>query len=136
MLSAWLFCVLLVISLPWANFDGVAHWKNVQWVPFTHLNLHPEVMIETALNLLAFVPVGYLAIRSFAPHRRACFYTVLLGFVASSGIEAYQLFCHGRVPSTSDIIMNVAGTGIGIWLACAIDHMLTVFAVQVRRFTA
>jgi glycopeptide antibiotics resistance protein len=132
MLSLWLLCILIVISLPWSNVDGIAHWKNVQWIPFTHLSFQPAVMIETALNLIAFMPVGYLAVRSFPPNGRPLFYAALLGFCASFGIEAYQLFCHDRVPSTSDIIMNVAGTSTGIWLALTIDRMFLLCAVRIR----
>jgi glycopeptide antibiotics resistance protein len=136
MLSLWLLCVLLVISLPWSNFDGIAHWKNVQWVPFGHLSFHPAVMVETALNLIAFIPVGYLGVRSFLPNSQPFFFAALLGFCASFSIEAYQLFCHDRVPSTTDIIMNVSGTSIGVYLAFAIDHIFSFFVVQVRRLTA
>ena len=135
LLFLWLLCVLLVISLPWSKFDGSAHWSNVQWLPFTHLSFHPAVITEATLNLIAFIPVGYLGIRSFLPGSRPLFYAALLGFAASFGIEAYQLFCHDRVPSTSDIIMNVGGTSIGIWLAFTIDRVLELFTVRIRRFS-
>jgi glycopeptide antibiotics resistance protein len=134
MLGCWLTAVLLVISLPWPNFDGTPHWNSVQWVPFTHLNWHRAVLAEAALNMLAFVPVGYLSVRSawslkWSPLFVAC----LLGFASSFGIETYQLFCFDRVPSTSDVLMNGAGTACGVWLANAIDRMLTWCSLPFRR---
>ena len=125
MLGCWLTAVLLVISLPWPNFDGTPHWNSVQWVPFTHLNWHRAVLAEAALNMLAFVPVGYLSVRSFLLCRRhPLLVASFLGFVSSFTIEAYQLFCQDRVPSTSDILTNVAGTAMGAWLAFAIDQQV------------
>jgi len=136
-LGLWLASVLLVISLPWSNFDATPHWKNVQWIPFTHLSLHQGVLIETALNILAFIPVGYLSVRSFLLCRRrpllvACF----LGFASSFTIEAYQLFCQDRVPSTSDIFTNVAGTAMGVWLAFATDQFVAFCTLHFRRLCA
>ena len=136
MLSLWLLCVLVVISLPGAGFDGMPHWKNIEWVPFTHLSFHPEVMIETALNLVAFIPLGYLAIRSVSQtSRNPILAALLLGLCSSAGIEFYELFCHDRFPSTTDILMNVGGTGIGVWLAFTIDQMFTFFLPDARRLT-
>src|SRR5690242_14031365 len=102
-LSLWLASVLLVISLPWSKFDATPHWQNVQWVPFAHLSFHPTVLIEAALNLLAFIPVGYLTVRSLSPSSRHPFLLAsLLAFFSSTGVETYELFCHDRVSSTTD----------------------------------
>ena len=137
MLGCWLTAVLLVISLPWPNFDGTPHWNSVQWVPFTHLNWHRAVLAEAALNMLAFVPVGYLSVRSFLLCRRhPLLVASFLGFVSSFTIEVYQLFCQDRVPSTSDILTNVAGTAMGAWLAVAIDQFVAFCTLHFRRLCA
>ena len=135
MLVVWLAAVLVVISLPWTNFDATPHWKNVQLFPFAHFNFHHTVLIETALNLVAFIPAGYLSIRSFSAGRRPVLYAFLLGFCSSVAIEFYQLFCHDRVPSTTDVLMNVTGTAIGVWLAFAIDHVFTFCTIRIRRLS-
>src|SRR5215471_6040136 len=135
-LCLWLISVLLVISFPGSNFDGTPHWENVQWIPFTHLSFHPTVIVETAANFLAFIPIGYLMVRSLSPGSRHPFFLAsLLGFSSSTGIEVYQLFCHDRVPETADVLMNVAGTVVGAWVAVAIDQILTFCALQVRRLS-
>ena len=136
-LGLWLASVLLVISFPGAGFDATPHWENVQWIPFTHLNLHNDVLVETALNILAFVPVGYLSVRSFLLCRRhPVLVASFLGFVSSFTIEVYQLFCQDRVPSTSDILTNVAGTAMGAWLAVAIDQFVAFCTLHFRRLCA
>lgn len=136
MLGLWLTSVLLVISLPWSKFDATPHWKNVQWVPFAHFNFHPTVLVEAALNLLAFIPVGYLAVRSSSSTRSPGFAALLLGFFSSVCVEFYQLFCHDRVLSTTDILMNVAGTAVGVWLTFAIDQIFTFCTSRFSRFSA
>ena len=136
MLGIWLTSVLMVISLPWSKFDARPHWKNVQWVPFEHFSLHPTVLTETILNVIAFIPVGYLAARSLAQsHQRPVLGALALGACSSVSIELYQLFCQDRVPSTTDLLMNVGGTAIGVWLAFAIDWTLTFFMLHIRRLS-
>ena len=137
MLGLWLSSVLLVISLPWSKFDAHPHWKNVQLVPFTHLSFHPTILFEISLNIVAFIPVGYLTVRSVShTNRNPIVAALLLGFCSSVSIEFYQLFCYDRVPSTSDILMNVAGTAVGVWLAFAIDHILAFCTIRIRRLSA
>src|SRR5262245_7961596 len=136
-LCLWLVSVLLVITLPWSNFDGTPHWENVRWIPFAHLSFDPAVMVETAANFLAFIPIGYLTVRSFSPSLRHPFFLAsLLGFCSSMGIEIFQLFCHDRAPETIDVLMNVAGTLVGAWLAFAIDQIFTFCTVRLRRLSA
>ena len=136
MLGIWLTSVLMVISLPWSKFDARPHWKNVQWVPFEHFSLHPTVLTETILNVIAFIPVGYLAARSLAQsHQRPVLGALALGACSSVSIELYQLFCQDRVPSTTDLLLNVGGTAIGVWLAFAIDWTLTFFMLHIRRLS-
>jgi VanZ family protein len=137
MLGTWLGAVLLVISLPWSKFDARPHWENVRLLPLHDLTLDPTIWVEYALNILAFVPVGYLAVRSASQRsRKPMVAALLLGLCSSVGIEVYELFCQDRVPSTTDILTNVGGTGIGVWLACAIDQVLAFFNLKARRLPA
>ncbi|HEU4502144.1 MAG TPA: VanZ family protein, partial [Nitrospira sp.] len=93
-------------------------------------------LVETAANILAFVPVGYLLVRSLSPNcGHPVFFACLLGFWSSVGIETYQLFCHDRVPSATDIFMNVAGTAVGVWLALAVDKAFTFCTFRIRRLS-
>jgi hypothetical protein len=40
------------------------------------------------------------------------------------------------VPSTTDVLMNVTGTAVGVWLALAIDQVLTFWTICIRRLSA
>ena len=40
------------------------------------------------------------------------------------------------VPSTTDVLMNVTGTAIGVWLALAIDQIITFCTVRIRSVSA
>jgi glycopeptide antibiotics resistance protein len=136
MLCLWLAAVLLVISHPWSRFDATPHWENVHWIPFAHLSFHPTTLVDTVANILAFIPIGYLTLRSLPRTRHAFSLASLLAFCSSVSIEIYQVFCHERVPSTTDILMNVLGAALGVWLALAIDQFATFWTVCVRRLSA
>ena len=129
LLVFWLVSVLIVISLPGEKFDGTPHWESIQWIPFAALSYHREVVTEALANFLAFVPIGYLAIRSFNPGaKRLLFLAGLIGFAASFSIETYQLFCRSRVPSSTDLILNTAGAVLGAQLALKLDDLIGFFS--------
>src|SRR5215813_2673566 len=93
-----LISVLLVISLPWWKFDGTPHWENVYWIPFSGpVRLHPKVIFEIVGNLVIFVPIGFLFVRSFSPGiRQPLLWVTAVGLVSSFSIEVYELFCRYR----------------------------------------
>ena len=137
LLFLWLACVLFVISLPWSRFDGTLHWGNIHWIPFAYLSFHPSDVFETAANVLAFIPIGYLMVRSFPPAtNRPLWFAFLLGLSCSTGMEFYQLLCHDRVPSTTDVLTNVAGTVLGARMALGIDQLLNLCTVRLRRLSS
>ena len=134
LLFLWLTSVLLVISFPWSKFDGTPHWDNIQWIPFAHLSFHPTVLVETGANFLAFIPIGYLMVRSLSPGtRQPLLLASLLGLCSSASVEFYQLLCHGRVPATTDLLINVAGTVLGARMARGVDQLLNLCTVGLRR---
>ena len=134
LLFLWLASVLLVISFPWSKFDGTPHWENIKWMPFAHLSLHPAVVFETTANFLAFIPIGYLFVRSSSPGtRHPILLAMILGVFSSASIEFYQLFCHDRVPATTDLLTNGAGTILGARLALGVDQLLERWTVWLHR---
>ena len=60
----------------------------------------------------------------------------LVGFASSFCIETYQLFCLDRVPSVSDVLLNVIGTASGAWLAFTIDQILGWWSLRFRNSPA
>ena len=125
LLVSWLASVLMVISLPGGKFDGTPHWESIQWIPFAARSFHRAVVTETLANFLAFIPIGYLAVRSFASDiKRPLLLAGLVGLTASFSIEIYQLFCLSRVPSSTDLIVNTAGSVLGAHLAFKFDQLI------------
>ncbi len=137
LLLLWLACVLFVISLPWAKFDGSPHWENVLWIPFSGLVFSAATLVETGINVLAFIPIGYLLVRSLPPAiARPLLLALLLGLCCSISAELYQLFCRDRVPSTTDVLTNVAGTVLGARMALGVDQLLSLCTVRLRRLSS
>ena len=139
LLLIWIVTLLLGISWPWSKFDGTPHWERVHWVPFQHVRLTPSLLsdFEFMANIFVFVPLGFLIIRSFPPKSagtwRALLPALLVGGLCSFGLEIYQLFCHDRVPSVTDVINNVSGTVLGAGIALWGGYLLHSSAVRLRR---
>ena len=133
LLVVWVASVWIVISVPGGGFDGMPHWENIQWIPFGAFSFHPAVVAETLANFLAFIPIGYLAVRSFAPNiKRPLLLAGFLGLAASFSIEAYQLFCRSRYPSSTDLVLNTAGVVLGAKLALNLDDLISFFSRRMR----
>ena len=137
LLVLWLASVLFVISLPWWKFDGTPHWQNMSWVPFEGLTFRRPMIFETLANFLSFIPIGYLAVRSFHPGIKGQLLLAgLLGFAASFIIEVYQLFCHHRVPASTDVILNTLGALLGAQVALKLDNIIDFFAPRFGKQTS
>ena len=76
-------------------------------------------MIDILANVALFIPFGFLYF--MAVFRRSGRATILSGlvvsFLLSGGAEFFQVFCHNRIASSTDVLTNVCGAGIGLWLA-------------------
>jgi hypothetical protein len=89
-------------------------WKVVPFVD------DPDIWAairDWAINLLGFVPFGWLVVMLRWPHPGVLLAMVLSAGVSST-IEVGQLLVFSdRFPSTQDIIMNTFGGVLGAWLA-------------------
>ena len=112
----WLAVIVYATTIPWSDFKGHSHWGLVRWIPFGD---HPLVLSDIVGNVALFLPLGYFYF--MAVGRRSRQTTILSGLVVaallSSGAEFFQVFCHDRIASTTDILTNTCGAGIGLWLA-------------------
>jgi VanZ family protein len=77
-----------------------------QWVTYNH--------VEFIANILMFVPAGLFFLLLLG--RRRWWLVILLGFLATVGIETAQLFIPGRVTDIRDVISNTSGAVIGVLL--------------------
>jgi glycopeptide antibiotics resistance protein len=103
--------VICFIVLPWFRPQDHIHLEVVQWVPFV---TPPVRLRDIILNVLLYVPLGYLHVRrsSSMSVARAVAFAIALSAVT----ECAQLFSHGRFPSTTDLVCNTAGAYLGaLW---------------------
>ncbi|MDH3443769.1 MAG: VanZ family protein [Deltaproteobacteria bacterium] len=110
--AAWIFVILGITVLPLENFVGHTHWDQVSWTPFFG---HRLELYDIVGNMVMFIPFGYFLRRAATPRtrKRAWVLTLLLAAGVSTGLEFYQVFCHNRIPSTTDICSNFFGAIIG-----------------------
>jgi len=102
--------------MPWSNFKGHSHWKNVCWLPFSDFSLDHGVVYVLGFfaNIALFFPFGFCFIRSQRKSakskvKRAVLYAAAL----SLALELFQSFGHGRIASTTDIGTNAAEAAWG-----------------------
>lgn len=118
----WFLLAVLSIAplLPLSNFVGHPHWDHIRWIPFQDFALSRNMLKDIVGNTLWFMMLGYLlhyrlnkdshALRTIAT------ITAIAGGISLS-IEFFQVFCHNRIASITDVICNVFGAGLGGYLA-------------------
>ena len=118
----WLLLILAALLVaavvpPWTSFesDTHGHWFKVQWIPFVSRPTPAggfldelRYVAEMAANVLLYVPFGAAAYRLFGGRR-----TIVLAAVLSALTEYTQLYSHTRIPSTTDLVCNLAGAWMG-----------------------
>ena len=105
----WTSLILLVV-LPWANFQNHTHWQRVAWIPF----VSPPVKVrDVVVNVLLYLPWGFLWMRQMPNRLQRIWIVVALAAVLSISTEAAQLYSHGRFPSATDAFNNVLGAFAG-----------------------
>ena len=111
----WTAVIVSVTTLPWSDYVGHPHWDHVRWVPFHD---HPLAATDIALNILLFVPFGFLLmrVRSGTPSAKKAISTLVLAAALSISAEYFQVYCHDRIPSATDVLTNILGAGAGIFL--------------------
>lgn len=111
-LALWTGVIALVV-MPWWSFQDHTHWARVRWIPFVSL---PFSVGDILRNFLLYLPWGYLYARQPREARRSVWRAAGYALALSVTTEATQLWSHGRFPSTTDVICNVAGAwGGAVW---------------------
>lgn len=115
--NVWFCCAIFIIvvtTYPWADFRGYAHWDRVVWVPFQ--NMRPS--LDALANIVLYVPFGFSYLQSQLHVRKGGVVKVaILATLLSGSCEFYQIFCHSRFPSMTDITSNLVGGVIGALIA-------------------
>ncbi|MBS0150412.1 MAG: VanZ family protein [Nitrospira sp.] len=120
--TIWFLLVILAIAplFPLSNFVGHPHWGQIRWVPFHDFSFSWNKLIDVIGNTLWFVVFGYLLhyqLNQNAPSRWTLAATLAIAGGVSLSAELFQVFCHNRISSITDVICNVLGAGLGGYAA-------------------
>lgn len=138
LLAASVALIVAATTMPWsAYYVGHSHWAQVEWVPFSRL-VRPD---DFLLNILLFLPFGFslylwsvagdVRVGSAEPapdrqprvraQRRRIAGVVGAAILLSASVELFQVYCHGRLPTTTDILSNTIGAFLAArWAATRI----------------
>ena len=101
--------------LPLTNFQGHSHWAKVVWIPFGERS---PALSDVLANILLFIPFGLCAVQSRSgSSRKLTVQTTVFALLLSASGEFFQIFCHNRVPSMTDVCTNTFGAFLGATIA-------------------
>jgi glycopeptide antibiotics resistance protein len=98
--------------------------KNTLHLPCNVLKSSRANLRDTIVNLIGFIPFGYLLLvylNSIQPLKKSSWQliilTIICGIATSLIVEILQGYLPTRNSSITDLILNSSGTGIGIIIA-------------------
>ncbi|MBX3333520.1 MAG: VanZ family protein [Nitrospira sp.] len=114
--------VILVLALapmfPVSNFVGHSHWEQVRWIPFQGFSWSKNMLKDIITNTLWFMMFGYL-LHYQLNRNPGSRWTIVAIITIAGGVslsnELFQVFCHSRFPSMTDVACNVGGAGLGAY---------------------
>lgn len=116
----WLAVLFFTPLFPLSNFVGHPHWEAIRWVPFQDFSLTPKMLMDVIGNIVWFMIFGYLLhywMEDDRPPFRAIATVVLIAAGVSLSLEFFQVFCHNRIPSMTDVACNIIGACLGAYFA-------------------
>jgi glycopeptide antibiotics resistance protein len=121
---AWAASALAVIAaetLPLSNFQGHSHWARVCWIPFADHRL-PRFWLDVCQNIVLVVPFGFTGIRAQERTPGAAGQIVLLALLLMALGELFQVYCHNRFPTMTDVTTGTTGALIGVLAGWKFDR--------------
>lgn len=110
---AWIAIVISILGITGILGSDYNITSILDWNFHYSFNVFEQgITIATVLNLILFIPYGFLSTVIFKKIRKKKIYGVLIGFIFTVGIEFLQCFT-GRFVEIEDILMNTLGTYIG-----------------------
>ncbi len=119
-----IWCILVVLAaapfFPLSNFVGHPHWDHARWIPFQDFSLSRNILKDVLGNTVWFMMFGCLLHHQLNGNSRSR-WTLARIIIIASGIslsaELFQVFCHHRIASMTDVVCNVVGAGLGGYVA-------------------
>lgn len=129
----WLAVLFLTPLFPLSDFVGHPHWESIRWIPFQDFSLTLNMLKDVIGNIGWFMIFGYLLhyrTNADATSLQSIASVVLIAAGVSLSLELFQVFCHNRVPSMTDVICNTIGGYFGAYFSK--QHRSTDFPEPVR----
>lgn len=123
-----LFLLGYIALLVYGSLYPLAGWRIPEGSPMVSWPRYVS-RADMVTNLLVYIPLGLLLVRSFPGRWRAVSsiaMATVLGSVLSIGVEVLQLFLPARVSSMGDIALNAAGSLIGAVIAWNLKEQVTM----------
>ena len=133
MLWCWLVVLSLIPLFPLTNFVGHPRWEAIRWIPFQDFSLTRNFLIDIIGNIGWFMVFGYLLhylVDEDSSSFRSIAKVVLITAGISLLIEFFQVFCHNRTPSMTDVVCDTVGAGLGAYFSE--QYRSTVFSEPVH----
>jgi VanZ family protein len=111
--------LVYVVLLIYGSLSPWQHWRSLGVSPFAFLQAPWPAYVtgfDLALNVLAYAPLGALAVLALHPDLRGlpAPAAAIAGSAALSlALEALQTYLPARIPSNLDLATNVAGAALG-----------------------
>lgn len=119
--AVYLSAVFTAVGIPTIN--GLIVNREFNWVPFVDIVNSPvEYLKNTVLNIILFVPLGFLLPTVWNEYRSAK-KTLFTGLGISLLIEILQIFTF-RLTDVDDLITNTVGTILGYYLYCRFSQKM------------
>jgi glycopeptide antibiotics resistance protein len=112
----WIAIILGFTTMPWSDYVGHSHWTLVRWIPFYD---HPLGVSDVLANVVLFVPFGFLLARALSgsSSKTVWVVTLLTAVTLSTSVEFFQVYCHDRHASATDICSDLLGALFGVMLS-------------------
>lgn len=113
----WVIVIILGTTLPWHTLRSSPQWWRIDWLPFHSGALRPRLIFDIAVNVVMYLPFGYLCHQWIKKTGRRMTFIYVLGMavVLSCCTEFVQAFNPVRFPAVADVLMNVTGALLGAW---------------------
>jgi glycopeptide antibiotics resistance protein len=114
---AWVITVLMILKITGITGEYFGTTSFSQGIVNFSFSIFEDILsVATVLNVILFIPFGFLSAVVFKMLRKKWIYGVWLGMIFSGMIEFLQTF-NGRYGGVQDILMNTIGTviGYGTW---------------------
>ncbi|MFP3982471.1 MAG: VanZ family protein [Desulfurivibrionaceae bacterium] len=110
------FIIFYILLIIYGSLYPLSGWKIPESVVLTDLVVWESFRGDLILNLLVYMPLGFLFVRVVGQRLtvfRLMVLSLLAGAALSLSMETMQLFLPDRVTSPADLVMNTLGTLFG-----------------------